>query len=135
MNRRKVLLVEDNRLLRWWMLLDLYEAGYWVAAPDSPEDAVRLANTSEFDVLITDWRLPESHTGFEMLSHAKTTSPAVLSVLISAEMNEEMAYQAHCAGFDQTLAKPFQRGDLLQALQKPCSHTPTPAPIHQEVAQ
>lgn len=135
MDRHKVLLVEDNRLLRWWLLLDLYDAGYWVAAPDNPDDAVGWADSSSFDILITDWRLPGGHCGFEMLDHAKAKSPSIRAVLMSAEMDEELASQAYLAGFEHILTKPFAASELIQVLHAPPPRSAEPGLKYEEVTR
>ena len=117
MRRPKILLVEDNRLLRWWMMLDLFDAGYWVAGPDTIEEAIHWADTMTFDILITDWRLPVGHDGFEMLERVRAKSPEITALLMSAEMDGELAEQARSVGFHRVLTKPFQPGELLEVLQ------------------
>ncbi len=134
MNRRKVLLVEDNRLLRWWMLLDLYDAGFWVAAPDTPENAMVWADFCAFDILITDWRLPAGHNGIEMLTRTRAKSPAATAILMSAEMNEDLADQAYAAGFAHVLAKPFSPDELLHVLHAPLPGYAASASAFEEVA-
>ncbi len=117
MERPRILLVEDNKLLRWWMMVDLFDAGFWVAAPDTMEEAIRWAETLSFDILFTDWRLPVGHDGFEMLERVRAKSPASIAVLMSAEMDDELARQAHAVGFQHVLTKPFRPADLVEMLQ------------------
>jgi len=135
MKRRRVLLVEDNQLLRWWLTMDLYGAGFRVAAPDNLERAITWADTFSFDALITDWRLSADHDGMEMLRHVRAKSPSAQAILISAEMNEDLADKARTAGFDLSLTKPFTPAELLHALQAPQAEPAPAALAYQEVAQ
>jgi DNA-binding response OmpR family regulator len=129
MKRPRILLVEDNRLLRWWLMLDLLDAGYWVAGPDTIEEAIHWADTIPFDVLLTDWRLPVGHDGFEMLEHVRAHSPEVLPILMSAELDDELAGQARAVGFRHMLVKPFRSQELLEALQNTGLVTPPALPV------
>ena len=133
MHRRKILLVEDNRLLRWWMMLDLYDAGFWVAGPDTIEEALHWAETMRFDVLITDWRLPVGHDGFAMLERVRARSPEITALLMSAEMDDDLAANARAAGFHQVLAKPFRPCELLQLLQAMPLDAVRQEPVFEEV--
>lgn len=116
MYRPRILLVEDNRLLRWWLMIDLYDAGFWVVGPDTIEEAIHWAESMHFDVLLTDWRLPVGHDGFEMLTRVRTNSPGIHPILMSAEMDDELAQQARHTGFEHVLVKPFRSDELLAAL-------------------
>lgn len=133
MNRSKVLLVEDNRLLRWWLMIDLYDAGYFVAGPDTIEEAIHWAGSMSFEVLITDWRLPVGHDGFEMLERVRAKSPDILPILMSAEVDDELAQQAHEIGFRCVLTKPFSPGQLLEALRTVTQGAAAPEPARLEV--
>jgi len=119
MQRPKVLLVEDNLLFRWWMLSDFNRAGFWVTAPTSVEEALRLGTTISFDILVTDWRLPDGHDGFDVLNRVRSKFPEILAVLISADADPDLAARARAAGFDFVLRKPFASTlilDLVRAL-------------------
>ena len=116
--RPSILIVEDNRLLRWWLTSSLYRAGFCALAPETVGDALSCAHSCQFDLLITDWRLPEGHDGFEVLNAVRGTCPRVLSMLISAELDEELTQKAQRAGFDVTFQKPFRLEDIVAAAQK-----------------
>ena len=113
----KVLLVEDNRPTRWWMMSVLGEAGFWVAGPDTVQEALRWARSFEFDLLITDWRLTPGHDGFEILEHVRRKSPLAAAILMSGEIPEDLERHAVHAGFDRVLAKPFAAGEIVELAQ------------------
>lgn len=114
-SRPKLLLVEDNQLLRWWMQRSLDREGFWALAPTNMDDALRLASNFSFDVLITDWRLWGGHSGFEILEAAQRNRPDV-AVLVTTESGFDLSQQAREAGFDRVIQKPFPVAEILSAV-------------------
>lgn len=110
-----ILLVEDNQLLRWWMASSLQRDGCHVTAPKSVEEALACAEAS-FDLLITDWRLADGHTGLEILQRARAAHPGILTVLVSAEADVELAARARASGFDIVIEKPFPAAEIVGAV-------------------
>jgi len=111
-----VLLVEDNQLLRWWMASSLEREGWAVLTPKSVDEAIKMAGTHAFDVLITDWRLADDHDGFEVLSQVRAKYPQVVAILISAEADAELAGRAQANGFNVVLRKPFPLAEIVGAV-------------------
>lgn len=114
--RLQVLLVEDNRLLRWWMASSLEHAGFTVAAPDTVAQALCIADTTAVDILVTDWNLGETRDGFDVLAHARRNFPQLFAILISAEADGELAQRAQRAGFDVVIQKPFPVAEITGAV-------------------
>jgi len=112
----KVLVVEDNRLLRWWMTSSLEQAGFVVEAPETFSEALHICDTSAIEMLVTDWHLREQGDGFEVLAHARRHSPQVFAVLISAEADAELTGAARNAGFDVVIQKPFPVAEIVGAV-------------------
>lgn len=112
----KLLLVEDNRLLRWWMTSSLAQEGFDVTALDSLDEFRRLSPDIQFDVLVTDWHLADGHIGTDVLALARMRYPQIIAVLMSAEAGEQLAAEARRAGFDLVLAKPVPSADMVEAV-------------------
>lgn len=118
MSQPTVLLVEDNRLLRWWMTSSLQHEGCLVAAPKSVDEAMDIATVTHFDVLITDWRLADGHDGSEVLAHVREKYPQTLAILISAEADTELADRARTDGFNLIIEKPFPVAEIVGAVRE-----------------
>jgi DNA-binding response OmpR family regulator len=116
MRQPKVLLVEDNLLLRWWMESGLTREGFWVAAPEDIEEALRLARAYPFDVLITDWQLDNGREGFEVLAEMESHNAPSLAVLISAAADASLAERGRRAGFDLVIQKPLPLAEIVAAV-------------------
>lgn len=113
----RILLVEDNQLLRWWMTLCLSREGFLVVAPPTVEEAFCLGTSYPFDVLVSDWRLQHGHDGLEILAAVKQASPQIASILISAEADHNLTERALEAGFDRVMQKPLDASDIVSAIQ------------------
>ena len=116
MERPRVLLVEDNRVLRWWMLSGLEQAGFEVVSTPSAEEAQWLGACFEFDVLVTDWHLSGDKDGFEVMQHLRAKHPKLLTVLVSAQADANLAQQAWEAGFNVVLQKPLRLAEVIGAI-------------------
>ena len=116
LDRPKLLLVEDNRLLRWWMTSSLEHAGFVVAAPETLTEALQICDSCKVDLLVTDWHLRAEGDGFEVLARARRRSPQVFAILISAEADLELGQAARKAGFDLVIQKPFPVAEIVGAV-------------------
>jgi DNA-binding NtrC family response regulator len=113
----RILLVEDNRLLRWWMTICLSREGFLVVAPPTVDEAFCLAAAYPFDVLVSDWRLADGHDGLEVLAAVKQGSPHIASILISAEADRDLTVRALGAGFNRVMQKPLEASAIVSAIQ------------------
>jgi DNA-binding response OmpR family regulator len=116
MEHPRVLLVEDNRVLRRWMLSGLEEAGFDVVSAASAEEAQWLGACFKFDVLVTDWHLSGDKDGFEVMQHLRAKHPKLLTVLVSAHADAELAQRAWKAGFNVVLQKPLRLAEVIGAI-------------------
>lgn len=117
MEHLRILLIEDNRLLRWWMARSLIREGFLVVAPPTVEEGLRLGTTYPFDVLVSDWRLTDGHDGLEVLTAVRQSFPGIVSILVSAEADEKLTERALGAGFDRVIHKPLEVSEIVGAIQ------------------
>ena len=117
-----ILLVEDNQLLRWWITSSLQREGFRVTAPKSVDEAMSLAASAPYDVLITDWRLAQGHDGLEILARVREKFPGTLAILISAEAGTQLSDRARANGFDLVIEKPFPLEEIVGAIQLVTQH-------------
>lgn len=115
MTRGRVLLVEDEPILRLTLENDLSEEGYEVTgAPDGAE-GLRLIQGRPFDVALLDLRLPKVD-GLTLLHNFKTANPQGLAIMMTAYGTIQSAVAAMKAGATDYLLKPFPSEDLLTLL-------------------
>jgi CheY-like chemotaxis protein len=79
---KKILLVDDNEdgLLVRRLLLE--ELGYEVEVAGSGETGLKLVEKTSFDVVVTDFRMPEMD-GIEFIKRARAVRPAIRTILLS----------------------------------------------------
>jgi len=112
---RRILLVEDEEAVR--DLLDSYltKEGFGVTTAGDVGAAIQDLR-SEFDVVITDLKLP-GRWGMELVTAAKARWPATQVVVITGVKDAKVTAEAMSAGADRFLLKPFGMPELRNELQ------------------
>ncbi len=111
---RKVLLVEDDALVRKTMRAVLERAGYTVAIAESVE-AAESALTEEIDLVVTDVNLPDgSGVGVAEAAARRHPAPPVIAMSGNAQQSDVLALGR--VGVRTLLNKPFRPKALLEAI-------------------
>ncbi|MCJ7425960.1 MAG: response regulator [Dehalococcoidales bacterium] len=109
--KQKVLLVEDEAIVRESLRDWLIEDGYDVECVDSGEEALKRVKKEEFGVIVLDLRLP-GIDGLQVFEQAKELKPGTKGVIITAYPSKETLDKARNLGLVDYLVKPFKIGDL-----------------------
>lgn len=109
--RRTILLVEDDMLIRSATAEVLQEAGHVVVDAASAEEAMAALQTAPIDVLVTDVHLPGS-SGLELAGRAAELHPGIRIVVASGDIGSVEAQEPNM----HLLAKPYSASDLLAVL-------------------
>ena len=113
---RKVLVAEDETLIRLDIVETLTDAGYEVVAEAADgEEAVRLADEHDPDLCVMDVKMPKMDgiTAAERI--LKELSCAV--VMLTAFSQTELVERARDAGSMAYVVKPFSPADLIPAVE------------------
>jgi two-component system OmpR family response regulator len=111
----RVLLVEDEPLLRAQLRGGLEEAGYVVDEADNGRDAQHLGETERFDAVILDLGLPVLD-GLSVLRHWREAGLSVPVLILTARDSWHEKVAGIDAGADDYLGKPFHAEELLARL-------------------
>lgn len=111
----KILVVEDDARLRSLVLEALSTEGYELKSAESFEDAVKLIEKEEFDVLLTDVNLP-GKSGLELLPLCLRQSPKTYLMVMTGYGSIDTAVQAMKLGASDFLCKPIPLNDLISAV-------------------
>ncbi|MGA7242496.1 MAG: sigma-54 dependent transcriptional regulator [Terracidiphilus sp.] len=84
MPAEKVMIVDDERLVRWSLRQKCEEWGYTVIEAETGEQALRLAQRESPDLALLDVRLPDL-TGIEVLDQLKKNGDARAVIMITAD--------------------------------------------------
>jgi len=107
----RLLIVEDEPLVAFDTEHGLSEAGYEIVATvDRVEDALRVIEQEELDLVLADVALSEDGNGIEVAKEAGRKGVAVLFVTALCPI-EAQQFAVGC------LAKPYRPRDLLVALE------------------
>jgi DNA-binding NtrC family response regulator len=109
--KQKILLVEDEAIVRDSLRDWLIEDGYDVECVDSGEEALKRIKQEEFGVIVLDLRLP-GIDGLRVFEQAKEMKPETKGVIITAYPSKETLDEARQLGLVDYLVKPFKIADL-----------------------
>ena len=118
----RVLVVEDELLIRWSIAETLTHAGHTVIeAEDGAKAIMALKNDAEpIDAVVLDYRLPDSND-LTLVASVRRLLPDSAVVLMTAFGTPEVVKGALDLGVYQVLHKPFEMHDLESLLQEACS--------------
>jgi two-component system, NtrC family, response regulator AtoC len=113
----RVLIIEDESLIRWSLRQKFAERGYAVTEADCGAAALEALESGVFDLILLDYKLPDM-TGIDILRHIREMDQDVVAVMITAYSNIEDAVEAIKLGAYDYVAKPFQMEELLLTAEK-----------------
>ena len=117
MSFRTVLVVDDEESLRHLLTVILRDRGYDVRAVGSAEDALKELAARDYDLVLTDLRLP-GRDGLALVREVHALDPALTVVVMTAYGSHETAVEAMKAGAYDYLPKPFKPDDVVLLLRK-----------------
>ncbi len=115
--KRHLLIVDDHKDTCIGLKLMLERRGYAITVAYSADQAVKQAQTNEFDLVISDIGLPD-RSGYQLMSELRE-SKGLLGIALSGFGSEQDVTKAREAGFSEHLTKPinFDRlDDAIRAL-------------------
>ena len=116
MPAEKVMIVDDERLVRWSLRQKCEEWGYAVVEADSGEAALRLAQRETPDLVLLDVRLSDL-TGIEVLDQLKKNGDARAVIMITADPQLDDVKAALKLGAYDFVGKPIEFETLHLAIQ------------------
>ncbi len=117
MNRKKILWADDEIDLLKPHILFLTNKGYDVTTVNNGSDALELARTEPFDLIILDENMP-GLTGLETLSQIKQEAPHTPVIMITKSEEENIMDQAVGNKIADYLIKPVNPNQILLSIKK-----------------
>ncbi|HCP12929.1 MAG TPA: sigma-54-dependent Fis family transcriptional regulator [Planctomycetaceae bacterium] len=115
--RKSVLIVEDEPIIRETLAEFLMGEGFEVRTAANATEAIRVAQERDFDVGICDIQLPDGD-GIRVLKQLHRINPAMFVMIISAYPSVETAVEAFTAGAFEYLVKPVRFEELVKRMQR-----------------
>src|SRR5712675_2689982 len=102
----RLLIVDDERNIRRSLVTFFESLGHTVRAAESGTQAVALLAETQFDLVLTDYKMAEM-SGLELLREIKRRAPECLVILMTAYATVENAVEAMKSGAYDYVTKPF----------------------------
>lgn len=115
-----LLIVDDDELIMS-LLRDLLarEERYRIATTPDPREALTLLRAGPFDLLITDYRMPEM-TGLDLIREARRLHRDLIGILITGFAWPDAAAEATEAGAYDLMLKPLNIGEVRVTVRNAC---------------
>lgn len=114
---QKILIVDDEKLIRWALEQHLRKEGFEVATAESAEKGLKLITEDPPDLVLLDNQLPEM-TGLQLLEKLHVRERGPLVIMITAYGMEETVVKAMKFGAYDFINKPFKLEELTVVINK-----------------
>lgn len=113
MNKKKIVLAEDNSTLSLLLKFRLEKDGYELFMATNGKEAVELIEQQAPDLIITDVMMPFI-SGLEVISHVRNKLELKTPIIVfSSAGQEEMVLKAFNLGANDFMGKPFSPNELV----------------------
>ncbi len=113
----KIMIVDDEQSIREFFEIMLTQEGYSVECCSDGPEALKKAQSSIYDLVISDIAMPDM-SGLELLEKLKETSPETNVIMITAYASTESAVEAMKNGAYDYILKPFKLDEIKMIIQK-----------------
>jgi DNA-binding NtrC family response regulator len=113
----RILIVEDERLIRWSLRQKFEGLGFHVTEVDDGASALQALDAGVYDLIMLDYRLPDM-TGLEILTKIRENDRDVVVIMMTAFSTIESAVDAMKLGAYDYITKPFDMDQLLRTVNK-----------------
>jgi two-component system, NtrC family, response regulator AtoC len=113
----RLLLVEDERLLRWALRTRLTRAGHSVDEAPTLRDAEELLKHQAHEVVLLDVNLPDGN-GIEFLEEQREKLSDSVTIVMTADGSIEDAVRAMKLGANDFLTKPVDQDELIRRVDR-----------------
>ncbi len=115
MSTAKILIVDDEAGIRYFLEETLSQEGYQVVAVDSGEAALARIALEEFDLALVDLKMKQVG-GLEVLAAIRRRSQDTATIVLTAHASLETAVEALRQGAHDYLFKPCETEELRQSV-------------------
>jgi DNA-binding response OmpR family regulator len=114
----KILLVDDDDLVRSTLDEVLKQEGFDVSTAASVPEALKYITSNVYDVLLSDLHMPGAGDGLTVVSAMRHANPKAVTMLLSAFPEMDAASHAILLQADQILVKPMDVRTLVEAIKE-----------------
>lgn len=118
---KRILVVDDEELIRYLLKDSLEDLGAEVVIAEDGEEAVKIASSQTFHVLISDIKMPKM-TGLELIAKLKESKIQIPTFLMTGFLDYR-SFDLSQYQYEAIVFKPFDTDELFDSirlvLQKP----------------
>ncbi len=112
---QRILLIDDDDIVKSLVKQILISEGYEVTAVGSGEEATTVLKKEDFFLAILDVKLP-GIDGFQVLQQIKQSFPKMKALMLTSHSSLHYGTTAKHLGADDFLSKPVKLDDLVKAV-------------------
>ena len=113
----KVLVIDDDEIVRTSISATLRNAGYEVETAESGAKAIAKSASRFYNLALIDIRLPDME-GTELLKKLKETTPKMVKIILTGYPSLQNAVEAVNEGADGYIIKPAKMDELLRMIRE-----------------
>jgi DNA-binding response OmpR family regulator len=117
-SKARVLLVDDDELIRSSLTLVLEVGGFEVVTAANVYDALKIIGSQDFDVLLSDLHMPGAGDGLTVVSAMRHSNPKAVTIIFSGYPEMKEAAAAILLQADEILVKPMAPKVLIEAIRE-----------------
>ncbi len=112
----KILVVDDNKLIRWSLKEIFSQEGYVVDAVATAKDALKQAKNITYELIFSDLEISDE-SGIEMLRKARAFQPDAKIIILSALTKQQIDPKLGNLSIFSIIEKPF-RSEQIKTIAK-----------------
>jgi two-component system, NtrC family, response regulator AtoC len=117
----RILIIEDEKLIRWSLAERLGREGYEVEGVETGEEGLKLLDEQHFDLLVLDYKLP-GIDGLRVLECLRERLPDLHVILVTAHSSVDSVRRAWQLGASDYVFKPFDMSEMVLVVRKALEH-------------
>jgi CheY-like chemotaxis protein len=114
---RKILIVDDEEVIRKFLRIHLVKLGYEVAEAADGVQALEQMGKEDFDLLICDILMPKKD-GWEVIREMKSNpkTKSIPVIVLTAKNEDSDMFKGYNLGANYYMTKPFTKAQLVYGL-------------------
>jgi len=113
----KILVIDDEKLIRWSLKEILTQEGYDVDTADRAEEAINMARDIPYSLIIADLEIHDED-GMEMLKKIEEFRSDAIAIILSARPKQQILPEYGGLRVFDIIEKPFKSEQLLSTARK-----------------
>lgn len=115
---KKILIVDDEEIIRKFLKVHLVKLGYEVKEAPDGEQAIEQLRKDSFDLVISDIMMPKKD-GWQVIKEVRSNPKTkdIPIIILTAKSEDTDMFKGYDLGASYYMTKPFTKAQLLFALQ------------------